>query len=345
MKNGFGDNTFSAEKWPAPTMEDPNEIRERLADLNLENRVIRRVKLIGIDYTHIRNRIEDYAYCRLATLDDEEERQRLSNYENIDPDTLYDRMAEIDEPFLIEFEDGDTFEIITPQEEEFRFSMNTIPWGIGAGKNLPNVDPGILFAPCIGKRVKSTELWTNTGRYGPAPAEEHVMTIVLWLEDGTGITIQGWDERCEIRLISEDLDDLSIPFRELKTALFREDRRFVDEEYGLTSKQERRTGIPKPSRFSYLLNKMIQDSRKRKKAQDSGQELSSEDQKAGPGPEAFMYLRVDEDGRSELSTSALGPGDFEDTPENLARDAEYRKQFEAALARVLAEKKMDPQRK
>ena len=138
-KKDFKDFTFSAREWSAPTMVDPDEIRARLESLKLEGRKIMQMKLIGLSYFHVRDWIESHAYDVLDQLD-EEERQRQSSYNNIAPDILFGRNAVIDEPLLIEFEDGNIFEIETPQQPEFRFSMNCIPWWIDAGTNLPNLD-------------------------------------------------------------------------------------------------------------------------------------------------------------------------------------------------------------
>ena len=65
-------------------------------------------------------------------------KQKFSNYDSIPDELQYLRFAEIDEPLLIKFEDetesrsifydGDIFEIDTPQQPEFRMSMNSMGW-------------------------------------------------------------------------------------------------------------------------------------------------------------------------------------------------------------------------
>mgnify|MGYP004699178847 FL=1 len=120
-KDGFKDYTFSAQEWSAPTMVSVAEIKERLASFNLVGRKIERMKMIGLAYNLRRDCIEECAYNFWDKLE-EDERQKCSEYENIDPSTEIYRYAEIDEPFLIGFEDGDSFEIDAHQEPEFRIN-------------------------------------------------------------------------------------------------------------------------------------------------------------------------------------------------------------------------------
>ena len=152
-KNNFKDNIFNSEEWSAPCMVDPEEIKASVGSFHLEGRIVKRLKFIGMDYSHSRDFIEDAAYRQLKQYD-EDERQRRSDYDNIAPKTKYGRYAELDEPFLIWFEDNDVLEIDTPQEPEFRLSMNCISWYIDGGCNIRNVDANVLFSNCIGKKFK-----------------------------------------------------------------------------------------------------------------------------------------------------------------------------------------------
>ena len=244
-KNDFKDFTFSAREWSAPTMVDPDEIRARLESLKLEGRKIMQMKLIGLSYFHVRNWIESHAYDVLDQLD-EEERQRQSNYNSIAPDILFGRNAVIDEPLLIEFEDGSIFEIETPQQPEFRFSMNCIPWWIDAGTNLPNLDANILFSPCIGRTIKAIEVNTYLTDKDPIWNDyfddkhfqrELVSDIVLRLDDGNGISVGAvMLDYCEIALIDENKQLLMMPFQELKPALFNWEDLHIDQVTGFEPK-------------------------------------------------------------------------------------------------------------
>lgn len=242
-KDDYKDHTFSAQEWSAPYMVDPIEIRSRLDSLKLEGRTIKSLKLIGLSYPHVRDWIEEHAYVSLEQFE-EEERHLRSEYRNIAGDIQYARYAEIDEPILIKFEDGSIFEIETPQEPEFRFSMDCIPWSIGAGTNMPNLDANIMFSPCIGRTIKHVEVKTYFTEKDPMffdfIDEEHskhelVSSIVLRLDDGTGICVEGHIDFCEVSMIDKKDEILHIPFQELKQGLFNWEDLHIDEECGFKS--------------------------------------------------------------------------------------------------------------
>lgn len=233
--NLYENGVFAGEQWPAPEEASVSHIKDMLAKCKLEGRRIKRVKLIGLDYDLTPTWVENTAYSFYSE-ETEEERQKLSEYDNIDPNITFARSAEIDEPLLIEFEDGDVFEIDTPFENIFRFDMNTIPWEIKAGTNLPNVDANVLFAPALGRRIVSVEVTTciveeNSVSYlrlmnqFSSPDQiyqpgEQVDEILLWLEGDIGICITGFFDYCHVSLFDKNTGyALSIPFGELKPAL------------------------------------------------------------------------------------------------------------------------------
>lgn len=227
-KNNFIDNTFSSQEWSAPTMVSPEEIKDLIASFNLEGRIISYMRMIGHAYNLTRDWIEERAYNYISSLD-KENRQNKSEYAYISPEVPYSRYVEIDEPFLIEFEDGDTFAIDTPQQPEFRMSMNCIPWGIKAGANLPNAEADILFSPCIGRRIKTIEVKTYVTDEDPMariPFDEQkskrclVSGIVLRFEDGTGLLFEGGTAFCHVAYIDQENNSGLITFDQLKQALY-----------------------------------------------------------------------------------------------------------------------------
>lgn len=227
-KNNFKDNIFSAQEWSAPLMVSPAEIKSLIESFRLEGRKIKRLKMIGLTYNLRREWIEDRAYNFYEDLD-EDTRQEKSNYSNIEPSIPYCRYAEIDEPLLIEFEDGDVFEIDTPQQPEFSISMNCIPWWIDAGANMPNADADILFAPCLGRiidavEVKTYETDTDPMLHSPfdedGTKKELVSAIILHFDNGTGLCIEGWIDFCHVTFIDEQGQEDTVTFEELKPALF-----------------------------------------------------------------------------------------------------------------------------
>ena len=226
--DNFKDYTFSANEWSAPSMVTPIEIRNQIDSFSLCGRKVKQMRLIGLSYSHSRDWIEDATYCQLDGLS-KDERQRRSNYMSINPNMQFLRCAEIDEPLLIEFEDGDVFEIETPQEPEFRMSMNRIPWWIDAGTNQPNADADILFSLCIGQTIKSVEVNTYKTDKDPmfhepfaeAPYErELVSDIILRFENGTGLRIGAWIDYCVVECVDAQNEISKINFSDLRQALF-----------------------------------------------------------------------------------------------------------------------------
>ncbi|MGN0554706.1 MAG: hypothetical protein ACI4LI_02280 [Candidatus Fimenecus sp.] len=215
-KNRFQDYTFSALEWSAPTMASAEEIKSRLDNFCLAGRKITELRMIGLNYALTRDWIEESAYNALPEDLPDAARRVQSDYEHISPALEFPRSAGIDEPLLIRFEDDDVFEITTPREPTYRFSMNCIPWFIDAGTNMPNVDANILFAPCIGKRI--TEVAVDT--CFSDTKQETVSRIVLWLEDGVGLCISGWYDYCSVACIDRNDVVLPISFAALKPALF-----------------------------------------------------------------------------------------------------------------------------
>lgn len=213
----FTNYTFSGKEWSAPTLKYAAEIKKELEKMQLVGRQIKKMKMIGLSYYLTRDWIESAAYNMLSHLP-EDERQDMSNYKNISPDMEFSRYSEIDEPFLIEFEDGDVFEIDTPQDLCYRFSMNCIPWHINAGTNLPNADANKLFSVCIGKKIEEIEVCEYTDGY---EAEKgFVSRIVFWLENGIGLCIHPVFDYCRVSCINKNNEDVLTTFKELKDALF-----------------------------------------------------------------------------------------------------------------------------
>lgn len=227
-RDNFKDYTFSAREWSAPTMVSPKEIRERIDSFALRGRKIKRMRLIGLSDFHTRDWVEEAAYRQVEHLP-EEERQRKSNYSTIDPTMQFSRYAQIDEPFLIEFEDGDIFEVDTPQDPEFRMSMNCIPWWIKAGTNQPNVEADILFSSCVGQEIVSVEVNTRIADKDPMffcafnepPYQrELVSNVTLRLRNGLGLQISPDIDYCEVACVDVSNEWVKISFSELKDALF-----------------------------------------------------------------------------------------------------------------------------
>ncbi len=226
----FADFEFSARAWSAKRMTDPEEIRHAISLLHLEDRTIEQIKFIGLCYNLRRDNLEDCVYNYYDQIGEmeEEEKQRKSDYDNIDPQYSFYRWAEIDEPLLIRFADGDCFEIKAPFAAAYRFSMNKIPWNISAGINQPNAEANTVLGPAIGKTIVAVEIDKASKDSAPSyfedflagDLEEYVAGIILRLEDGSGIRVYGDLDFTWVEYIGSDNETAGIPFKELKEGLF-----------------------------------------------------------------------------------------------------------------------------
>lgn len=198
----FENGEFSAERWSAPRLFLPEEIRDRLNSFKLPGRRIEELRLIGNSRLHTRDKLRP-------------EVRRQS-----------DRCAEINEPLLIGFEDGDAFEIDAPREAVFRMSMNHIPWYIDATNNPTNVDANTLFAPCIGQVITAVEV--NTYEAGKAPlmgtpfehSAELASNVTLRLENGMSLEISPHIDCCTVSCLNANGECEIIEVSKLKDALF-----------------------------------------------------------------------------------------------------------------------------
>ena len=225
--NEFKNNIFSESDWTAPIMVDPSQIKSTIDTLNLIGRKVTNIRAIGLCYNLMEESIEDAVYNCLNGID-EEERLIRSNWDNIDGSIKFDRVLEIDEPVLIEFEDGNIFEIDVPQVPEFRMGMNLIPWNIEAGTNSPNADACIILEPCLNQMITDIEVNTYKTTEDPMfskpfdeePYErEFVSEIVVWFENKMGLCISGFYDYGMAYCINNNYETLQMPFEKLKTAL------------------------------------------------------------------------------------------------------------------------------
>ena len=257
-KDEFDDYIFDGLEWSAPTMVSPEEIKELIASFNLEGRTIEEMRMIGLCYDLTTDWVEECAYnwFEKQGIDDEEERQRRSCYSTLSPQIELAQSTWIDEPFLIrfeadeeddDFEEGDIFEICCDQEPEYRMSMNRIPWGIDAGTNYPNVNANVIFRTCIGKTIEKVEVKTiDTDRdpftqdlFEDEAIRKIVTDLILWLDDGSGLSIRPALDYCVVAHVGEDGEALPIKYGDLRPGLYNFEDIRIDEVSGYESQSYR----------------------------------------------------------------------------------------------------------
>ena len=161
-KNNFKDNEFSYWEWSAPVLQNHEEVIAKIKELKLQGRIIKGFYVIGMGYDWTDYSVTDWLESAI------ERKKNARNLSSDGPipflpeDIVVPRAAMIDEPFLIEFEDGDILGIDYSEGSCVRMEMNTIPKNIGFGTNARTFHPDKLFEPLIGKEIIAIEVTTST---------------------------------------------------------------------------------------------------------------------------------------------------------------------------------------
>ena len=160
--NKFKNNVFSYWEWSAPILQTHDEIIDKLKELKLEGRKIKNVHCVGMAYNWRDDEIGESVYNSLDRMT-KEERKRLKNPRAFLPEGIFLlKWAEIDEPLLIEFEDGDVLAIDYSEGSSVRIDINTIPKNITFGTNRPTIHADKLFDDMIGKEIVAVDITTST---------------------------------------------------------------------------------------------------------------------------------------------------------------------------------------
>ncbi len=160
-KNKFENNEFSFWEWSAPILQTHDEIISKIRELNLTGRKIKAVHCVGMAYNWSDDELGERIYRKLEDMTPEQ-RSTLPNPCPYLPEGIHlTRWIEIDEPFLIEFEDGDILAIDYSEGSSVRMELNTIPKGISHGTNRPTIHANKLFSDIIGKEISSVEVTTS----------------------------------------------------------------------------------------------------------------------------------------------------------------------------------------
>lgn len=225
--NEFTDGRFSYRNWSAPVLETVEEAEEYIKQFHLEGRTIRDFFLVGFSYIHTEGMLSDTVYENPSDpvyL----ERAKAWETEDFSGDDLFLQYIESDEPLLIRFEDGDTFEITFPNECYLQMSMNCIPWGIKVGCNNQNCNADVFFSSCKGHTIRSVEVYGEINSIYRNGTEQEVNApakIILRLDNGIGIAIYGWCfDYVRYDCVDENDRICTVPYRLLRESLFNEER-------------------------------------------------------------------------------------------------------------------------
>ena len=141
--NQFKDNKFDFWTWSAPILQTQEEVVAAIHRLKLIGRTIKDIQAVGYGYDYNLDYDDFRDFIEAVYKGDD---KALASME-------FPCSVDIDEPLLIQFEDGDTLGIDFSEGSSIRMEMNTLPWRIGSGINAKNFHANQLFSDILGSRI------------------------------------------------------------------------------------------------------------------------------------------------------------------------------------------------
>ena len=162
----FEGNYFSYWDWSAPIMQTPEAVIYKLRELKLEGRIVKDIIAVGMGYNWNDYSIEDAIYRAMENMRPEQ-KATIPNPDAFLPIGVeVSCFAELDEPLLIIFEDGEVLAISFDEGSCVRMGMNNIPLTIEPGTNSKNFHANRLFEDMIGKRIVEVDVTSSTVSQG-----------------------------------------------------------------------------------------------------------------------------------------------------------------------------------
>lgn len=143
--------------WKPLIIKDYKKLLNKLNSFNIKNKKITSIRAIGMVYNFNKDEIEAKAYNILR--DD-----KLSDFNNIPPNTLFNRYIEVDEPIVITFDDNTHLEIEYTNPNCIKISKNKINKFHVYNTNIPNIDLNILFSNCLGEKIEDIVIELTTDK-------------------------------------------------------------------------------------------------------------------------------------------------------------------------------------
>ncbi|MBR4900486.1 MAG: hypothetical protein IKZ46_06055 [Victivallales bacterium] len=140
--NYFRNNRFNYWTWSAPILQTAEEVFAKIHELKIVGRVIKDIRSISQNYSFWL----DDSYHEIFEAIQRNDDKALSALE-------FECSVEIDEPLLIQFEDGDVLGIDFSEGSSIRMDMNTLSWDILSAMDERNFHANRMFNDILGKRI------------------------------------------------------------------------------------------------------------------------------------------------------------------------------------------------
>ena len=161
-KNNYKNNEFAFWEWSAPILQTHEEVMTKIKELKLQGRKIKKFYAVGMGYNWTDDAVGSAIYNVLEGMINEKQISKNGPFPFFPQGVHISRYVEIDEPFLIEFEDGDVLGVDYSEGSSVRLEMNTIPKDIHYGTNRPTFHPNVLFDSLLGREIVAVEVTTST---------------------------------------------------------------------------------------------------------------------------------------------------------------------------------------
>ncbi len=159
--NYFRNNRFDFWTWSAPILQTAEEVVAKAHELQIVGRVVKDIRALSHNYGFMFNDSCREIFEAVRNNDD----KALSALD-------FECSVEIDEPLLIQFEDGDVLGIDFSEGSSIRMDMNTLSWDILASIDERNFHANRIFDNILGKRIDDIIVSSSltephfTGSYG-----------------------------------------------------------------------------------------------------------------------------------------------------------------------------------
>ncbi len=140
--NYFRNNRFDFWTWSAPILQTAEEVVAKIHELQIIGRIVKDIRSISHNYGFLFNDNCREIFEAIRNKDD----KALSALD-------FECSVEIDEPLLIQFEDGDVLGIDFSEGSSIRMDMNTLSWDILPSIDERNFHANRMFDNILGKRI------------------------------------------------------------------------------------------------------------------------------------------------------------------------------------------------
>lgn len=187
---------FALASWDAPIYVSAEELRNALAHMRLESKVIEGFRLT------------DYSDVMLPEWDDAEEDLQVPVF------------ARLTSPLVIDFTDGTQLEMFMQSQSVVRLSVNQIPKE-AFGEERSALDK--MFSRCIGTSIVFVEVQVTEDYPEMAQEFENLLrghtefidSLLLCLDSGDALELYSWGDSGEMDLLEESGEMATIGIREL----------------------------------------------------------------------------------------------------------------------------------